>query len=122
MKPASFVTALLLAIVCVVLSVALVITARTNQRLQAELQTKQQLLNSGILGAQGQQIGNSLLQDMASTAARSAGMRKLLQKHGYQVQAPAGAEAATNATEAGAADAAGGAVEKESAKGSGDSK
>ena len=95
MKPASYITVLLLAIVCVVLSVALVFTARANQRLQAEVQAKQQVLSSGILGPQGQQIGNSLLQDMANAAARSPGMRKLLENHGYQVQPTETPESAT---------------------------
>jgi len=101
MKPASFFVVLLLSVVCVVLSVSLVFIARANQKVQTGLQAKQQQLNSGILGPQGQQIGNSLLQDMANAAARSAGMRKLLEKHGYQLQpAEPPAAAVTNATEA----------------------
>lgn len=100
MKPASFITVLLLAIVCLVLSVALVFTGRANQRMQLELQAKQQILSNGILGPQGQQIGNSLLQDMASSAARSAKMRKLMEKHGYQLQPTETAESATNSGDA----------------------
>lgn len=105
MKPTSFIIVLLLGILCVVLSVALVFTARANQRLQAGVQAKQQLLNNGILGPQGQQIGNSLLQDMASASARSPGMRKLLEKHGYQVQQPETLESATNLNESATASA-----------------
>jgi len=74
-----------------------VLTIRVNQRVQAEVQANQQLLNNGILGPQGQQIGNNLLQDMANTATRSADMRQLLAKHGYQIQ-PA-TNAVTNAVD-----------------------
>jgi hypothetical protein len=103
MKPAPFFLVLLLSVVCVVLSVALVFIARANQQVQAGLQAKQQQLNSGILGPQGQQIGNSLLQDMANSAARSTGMRKLLEKHGYQIPPPeAPAAVATNQVESAA--------------------
>lgn len=86
MKSIPYVIVLLLSVACVVLSVSLVQTIRINQRIQVELQTNQQLLNSGILGPQGQQIGNNLLQDMANTATRNADMRQLLAKYGYQIQ------------------------------------
>ena len=86
MKSTHYVIILLLSMVCFVLSVSLVLTFKVNQGLQAELQANQQRLNSGILGPQGQQIGNNLLQDMANTANRNAGMRQLLAKYGYQIQ------------------------------------
>ena len=86
MKSIPYVIVLLLSVACVVLSVSLVQTIRVNQRVQAELQANQQLLNNGILGPQGQQIGNNLLQDMANTATRNADMRQLLAKYGYQIQ------------------------------------
>jgi len=94
MKSTPYVIVLLLAVVCVVLSVSLVLTFRLNQRVQEGLQANQQLLNKGILGPQGQQIGNNLLQDMAHTATRNADMRQLLAKYGYQIQPTA--NAATN--------------------------
>jgi alpha-N-acetylglucosamine transferase len=86
MKSIAYVIVLLLSVVCVVLSVSLVLTFRVNQRVQEGLQANQKLLNSGILGPQGQQIGNNLLQDMANTATRNGDMRQLLAKHGYQIQ------------------------------------
>jgi Na+-transporting NADH:ubiquinone oxidoreductase subunit NqrC len=86
MKSIPYVIVLILSVACVVLSVSLVLTIRVNQRIQAELQANQQLLNNGILGPQGQQIGNNLLQDMANTATRNADMRQLLAKYGYQIQ------------------------------------
>lgn len=87
MKSTHYIIVLLLSVVCVVLSVSLVLTFRANQKMQAQLQANQQLLNSGILGPQGQQIGNNLLQDMANSATRNPDMRKLLAKYGYQIQA-----------------------------------
>lgn len=86
MKSIPYVIVLLLSVACVVLSISLVQTIRVNQRVQAALQANQQLLNNGILGPQGQQIGNNLLQDMANTATRNADMRQLLAKYGYQIQ------------------------------------
>lgn len=97
MKSTPYFIILLLSIVCVVLSVSLVLTFRANQRVQMGLQANQQRLNSGILGPQGQQIGNNLLQDMANTATRNENMRKLLAKHGYQIQPTA--STATNAVD-----------------------
>lgn len=97
MKSKPYFIVLLLSVVCVVLSVSLVLTFRANQKMQAQLQANQQLLNSGILGPQGQQIGNNLLQDMANSATRNADMRKLLAKYGYQIQPTD--SAATNAVD-----------------------
>ena len=97
MKSTHYVLLLLLSLVCVVLSVSLVLTFQVNQRVQAELQANQQRLNSGILGPQGQQIGNNLLQDMANTATRNGSMRQLLAKYGYQIQPTP--NAATNAVD-----------------------
>jgi Na+-transporting NADH:ubiquinone oxidoreductase subunit NqrC len=97
MKSTHYIIVLLLSVVCVVLSVSLVLTFRVNQKMQAQLQSNQQLLNSGILGPQGQQIGNNLLQDMANSATRNPDMRKLLAKYGYQIQATD--NAATNAVD-----------------------
>jgi hypothetical protein len=89
--------------ICFVLSVSLVLTFKVNQGLQAELQANQQRLNSGILGPQGLQIGNNLLQDMATLANRDAGMRQLLAKYGYQIQPSTNAvTTAVNTTPAGA--------------------
>lgn len=95
MKSTHYIIVLLLSVVCVVLSVSLVLTFRANQKMQAQLQANQQILNSGILGPQGQQIGNNLLQDMANSATRNPDMRKLLAKYGYQIQTTD--NAATNA-------------------------
>ena len=85
MKPGPYFVLLLLAVACVVLVVALILMGHTNQKLQVELQAQQQALNQGILGQQAQQISGGVLQDMASAAAGSPGIRQLLEKHGYRV-------------------------------------
>jgi hypothetical protein len=71
---------------CLAASVAVVVLSRDNQKLQARVQTQRTTLESGILGPRGQQIGVSILQDMANTAQANAAMRGLLGRHGYQVQ------------------------------------
>lgn len=88
MRPTSFFAVLLLAVLCVALDVALVVMVDKNQTLQGRLQSQQQALNSGVLGAQGQQISNNMLQDMGGAAAWNPAMRRLLIKHGFSVPAP----------------------------------
>jgi hypothetical protein len=87
MKAGPYFLVLLLAVVCIILTGALIPMAITNQRMQVKLQAQQQALNQSVLGAQAQQIRDSLLQDLA--AAASSGnrpIRQLLVKHGYNVQ------------------------------------
>jgi hypothetical protein len=73
--------------------------ADANQRMQLGLQEQRTRLERGILGPQGQQVGNNILQDLAAAAQRDEAVLGLLNRYGFQVQAPA---AATNAA-AGAA-------------------
>ena len=100
MRSGSFFITLLLSLVCVALSVGLIVVAHSNQKLQSELQGQQQTLNNGILGQQGQQVSNSLLQDMANAGVRNPAMQKLLDSHGYHVQ-PAISPTATPRASAG---------------------
>jgi hypothetical protein len=99
MKTGSYVVALIISALCGVLAVALIFAAGVNQRLQARLQNQQQALNNGILGQQGQQITGNVIQDIAGAAARNPGLRDLLEKHGYRLQADAAAAPATNVTQ-----------------------
>ena len=87
MKAWQFFTVLLLAFLCLGLSVALIFTARANQQLQQDLQDRQAKLNSGILAPQAQQIANNVLQDMGRAAVSNEPMRALLVKYGYTVSA-----------------------------------
>ena len=85
MKTGSYFIVLLLAVACVVLTVALILMARTNQQLQSQLQAQQQVLNQGVLGQQAQQISAGVLQDMANASVDNVGIRQLLEKHGYRL-------------------------------------
>ncbi len=96
MRKWQYVTTVTLGATCAVISVALVILSQMNVSMQAQIQIRQQQLNSGIMGPQGQQIANSILQDMEASAASNRDMRDLLGKHGYNIP---GAATATNATE-----------------------
>lgn len=101
MKAWQFFSVLLLAVLCLGLSVALVFTARANQQLQQDLQDRQVKLNNGILAPQAQQIANNVLQDMGRVAVSNEPMRALLVKYGYTVTAgspTAGVTAASQPT------------------------
>lgn len=95
MKAWQFFIVLLLAVVCLGLSIATVASARSNQQLQIEAQARQNRINTSLLSQSSQQITTSLLQDMAAVAPRNTGMRDLLAKHGYTIPA-APEEAGTN--------------------------
>jgi hypothetical protein len=83
----------ILAGVAAAMAIAIVVMSALNERTQRDLQARQAALNSGVLGPQGQQIGNAILQDMAAAATTNRSMRALLQKHGYNIQTPAGTPA-----------------------------
>ena len=55
------------------------------QKLQAQYQTQQEQINAGVTISQ--QVGPSLLKDMASITD-DAGMKAVLSKHGYNPTAP----------------------------------
>lgn len=95
MKPVAYFAVLLLAVVCVVLSVALVLMAQTNQGLQIKLQSQQQALSQGILGQQAQQISSGVIQDLAKAAGENREIRLLLEKHGYPLPAAQSSGAAS---------------------------
>lgn len=91
MKVWQYVMMLTLGIACLGLSVASVVLSVATNRVRAEVAAQQAQLNSGILGQQGQQIRGGILQEMAASAGANEKMRKLLERHGYNVQPPAGA-------------------------------
>ena len=92
MKSGPYFVVLLLTVAGVVLTVALILVARTNQQLQVQLQAQQQALSQGVLGQQVQQISAGVLQDLARVAAGNPAIRQLLAKYGYRVT-PAAPEA-----------------------------
>jgi hypothetical protein len=96
MKPGPYFVVLLLAVACVLLTLALIAMDQANQQLQLQTQTQQQQLNQGILGQQAQQISGSVLQDLAGAAVKNPKIRKLLKKHGYNVSASTPSKSAIN--------------------------
>lgn len=80
MKPGRYFVVLFLAVTCVVLTAALILMAHNNQRLQVNLQARQQAINQGILGQQAQQISAGVLNDLANAAAGNPAIRQLLEK------------------------------------------
>ncbi len=86
MKPWQYITTMILALTCLGLAVSIVIVSSSRIRAQEEVNARQQQLNNGVLGQQGQQIQSGILQDMANSAAQNPKMRRLLTRHGYTVQ------------------------------------
>jgi hypothetical protein len=85
MKPWQFLAVSVLGGLCLVISVTAVLLTKSNQRLQQDVQNKQQQLSSGILGPQGQQIASAILQEMVAVAATNGAMRQMLARHGQNV-------------------------------------
>lgn len=94
----------ILGLICLALSVATIWLASGNQRMEQSVLGQRTLIERGILGQQGQQVGNNILQDLAATAQRNVDVRDLLARHGFKVasdvtNAPASSlVAATNVT------------------------
>lgn len=93
MKPSHYHTSLALSAGCAVLSLTLFAMGISTrglqndlQKLQAQYQTQQEQINAGVTISQ--QVGPSLLKDMASFAD-DAGMKAVLSKHGYNPAAAA---------------------------------
>jgi hypothetical protein len=81
---------LILAGVATAMAIAIVVMSALNERTQRNLQARQAALSSGVLGPQGQQIGNAILQEMAAAATTNRPMREVLKKYGYTIQPAAG--------------------------------
>ena len=90
MTRAKFVGLVILAGLATAMAIVIVVLCALNERTQRDLQARQLALNSGVLGPQGQQIGNAILQEMANAATTNRPMRELLKKHGYNIQPAAG--------------------------------
>ena len=86
MKLSRFIWLVILAGLAMAMAIAIVVLSALNERTQRDLQARQLALNSGVLGPQGQQIGNAILQEMAAAATTNASMRAMLKKHGYTIQ------------------------------------
>ena len=87
MKRWQFGLLMMLAVACICLALVSIVFARQNQKLQAEVQGQQVIINKGALS---QQIGANLLREMAAVASTDEKMRQLLQQNGYNVSANSG--------------------------------
>jgi signal transduction histidine kinase len=79
-----FFLASLLGIACLGLTVAVIFSARTNQKIQADLQAQQIEINKGT---QSQQIGTNLLRDIAVVAGKNDKLKELLARNGFSLTA-----------------------------------
>ena len=86
MKAWQFQVSVILGALSLILAFAVIKTGKTSQKLQNDLQSQQNEINSGLLSQRGQQLGNGILQDMAVAAARNEKMHKLLGENGYNIQ------------------------------------
>jgi Na+-translocating ferredoxin:NAD+ oxidoreductase RnfG subunit len=81
MKRWEFALLMVVAVVCVCLTLVTIVFARQNQKLQAAIQAQQVLINKGALS---QQIGANLVREMAATAKTDERMKQLLLDNGYK--------------------------------------
>ena len=80
MKRWEFVLLFIVGLVCLCLTLVSIVFARQNQKLQAQVQAQQALINKGALS---QQIGVNLLREMSAVAQTDEKMKELLQSSGY---------------------------------------
>ncbi len=78
-----FVFAVILGLICVGLSGAVIVSSKSNQDLQVELQAQQIEINKGI---HGQQVGTTLVRDIAAAAEKNQTLRDLLTRHGFRLK------------------------------------
>jgi len=86
MKTWQYTVTVVLGAACLVLALLVIKTGKASQSLQLDLQRQQSEVNSGLLSQRGQQLGNSILQDLVVVAAKSQRMHKLLGDNGYNIQ------------------------------------
>lgn len=86
MKTWQYLVTVVLGAACLILALLLYKTGKSAQSLQLDLQRQQMEVNSGLLSQRGQQLGNSILQDMVVVAANNQRMHKLLGENGYNIQ------------------------------------
>ena len=90
MKRAQFTILLIIGIACFCLTLVCIVFAWQNQKLQADVQAQQTLINKGTLS---KQIGVNLLREMANVAQTDDKMKQLLRENGYSLAADPAASA-----------------------------
>lgn len=89
MKRAAYGVLLVVAVACVALTGTVIWFSITNSDLQERVQRQQDVLNRGVLSAQGREISANVLRAMGAVATTNAAMRDVLRKHGYTVDVAA---------------------------------
>ena len=92
MKKWQFWVSVLLSLCSLAAVLCLILFGRGNQSLQIELQKQQEVISKGTFS---QQVGNSLLRDMAAVAGKNANIKNILVMHGYAQGALEGPAAVT---------------------------
>ncbi len=93
MKPAQFYSATALSAICLLLSITVIVMGKGSQtaqlhlqqrqsEIQVELQQRQLEVNKGTMS---NQVGTSILQDMAASSVNNPRMKEVLAKNGYNV-------------------------------------
>ena len=75
-----FLTTSGLGLICVCLSIAVIISGKSNQNLQSDLQAQQIEINKGNMS---QQIGTNVIRDIAAAATKNLKLRDLLSRNGF---------------------------------------
>ncbi len=83
---------MIVAVACICLTLVSIVFARQNQKLQAEVQAQQVLINKGALS---QQIGANLVREMGAVAQTDEKMRELLRENGYNLSSGSAAASPT---------------------------
>ncbi len=86
MRRWQFTLLMIVAVACICLTLVSIVFARQNQKLQAEVQAQQVLINKGALS---QQIGANLVREMAAAAQTDDKMKELLRANGYNLSGAA---------------------------------
>ena len=82
MKRVEFILLMVIAVICLCLSLVTIVFARQNRRLQEAVQAQQAMINKGSLS---QQVGTNLVREMATVAQTDEKMRQLLKDNGFNL-------------------------------------
>jgi predicted Holliday junction resolvase-like endonuclease len=82
MKPPQFIVAVILSLIPLILTINLIFMGQKNQSLEAQLQAQQEQINRG---SQIQQVGMSVLKDIAAASVKDEKLKDVLAKNGYSV-------------------------------------
>jgi predicted Holliday junction resolvase-like endonuclease len=74
--------AVILSLIPLILTINLIFMGQKNQSLQAQLQAQQEQINTG---SRIQQVGMSVLKDIAAASVKDDKLKDVLAKNGYSV-------------------------------------